>query len=277
MKSTLLLSVITALPSLVLPLSGGLSAEPAPPALEAEVTKAWQRRIPEIRADNLPLSAVADGLRQEFPEVNFIVPNHALDATVRITLRSVTLGDILKAIELASDGRIQATVAGMGQRQDPATGLLVPTASSDVRSNLVSFAFAGYVAESPPAPPACRVFSLVSYLAGLGENEVGAAVRSLHEAFEAALEMLKRVDKDVRSPELTIHLGTKLLIAVGREKELAVIDQIIKELQRAGPAASWPVPPKPDVNAKVVPPPPPPPPPPRPLPAPPRPLAPVVK
>ena len=40
----------------------------------------------------------------------------------------------------------------------------------------------------------------------------------------------------MRESDITVHDGTKLLIAVGREKDLAVIEQVIKELQRFEPA-----------------------------------------
>ena len=198
---------------------------------------------------------MATQLRRQFPEVNFVVPESAGNAYVRLILRSVTLGDILKAIELASDGKIRASVAGTGQTVDSATGLPMTTVGSDARSNLVSFAFAGY-APDPPLPPenhvACRVFSLSPYLAGLSEKETDAAIKSLHEAFAISLGMLTKFDRDITSPDFQIHQGTKLLIAVGREKELVVIEQIIKELPGSAPSATLPSPVKNDPKAKTA-------------------------
>lgn len=76
---------------------------------EAEVGAAWQRRIPEIDlGDQLPLAEVAKNLGERFREVNFVVPERARsEAVPRLVLRNVTLGEILKAIELASEGRIR--------------------------------------------------------------------------------------------------------------------------------------------------------------------------
>jgi hypothetical protein len=45
--------------------------------------------------------------------------------------------------------------------------------------------------------------------------------------------MLGKQVRHVDKPDLKIHPGTKLLIAVGREQELAVIDQVVKQLQVA--------------------------------------------
>ena len=197
-------------------------APPPSKSPASDVSAAWKRRVPSLEIDNLPLSEVALMLRKQFPEVNFIVPENARDATVHLTLRSAALDEILKAIELASEGRIRANY----QKDQP--------------DNLVGF----MVARAPvrQTPVICRVFSLASYLEGRNENDADRAIAQLYQVLEVAWEMTKKYERDVQAPSLHIHGGTKLLIAVGREKELAVIEQVIRELQGSVSSTTIPTP-----------------------------------
>jgi hypothetical protein len=204
-----------------------------------ETAAAWQKRLPEFWSDNLPLGEIARQLRGHFPDINFIVPSSAEGASVTVVLRSVTLGDLLKAIELASEGRIRGSVVGTetfihsggGLPIDSATGLPVTKVSDAVRSNLVSFTFNPNVSgQSPPNPVTSRVFSLAAYLAGRSDEDAQQAIRALYDVFQVALQMRKKFDADVQTPDFTIHQGTKLLVAAGRESELMILQQIIKEL-----------------------------------------------
>src|SRR5215212_4942525 len=91
-------------------------SKPAQATTGAVFGPAWQRRLPEIDlGDRLPLADVAKNLTERFPEVNFVVPETARDEPVpRLNLRNVTLSEILKAIEIASEGRIHALPPNAG-------------------------------------------------------------------------------------------------------------------------------------------------------------------
>src|SRR2546425_234350 len=74
---------------------------------EPSVAAAWQRRLSAVGYDGIPLSEVVNKLRQDFPELNFIVKEKARPEAVSLILRSVTLEEFLKAIEPATDGRVR--------------------------------------------------------------------------------------------------------------------------------------------------------------------------
>lgn len=207
---------------------------------DAELAAAWEKVVPRLEYERLPLSEVAQDLRRMFPKVNFIVPQSAGDAEVgHVTLSSVTLADILKAIELASEGRIVASVAGggpggfppgMGGAVDPLTG--APVAPS--RSNMVHFVHQPNLGvPGAPSPIECRAFNLTRYLRGRTGAARDAAIKSLEEAITLALGMLQQADSQVERPQFSIHAETSLFIAVGRVKELGVVAQIINEMQNA--------------------------------------------
>jgi hypothetical protein len=206
---------------------------------EADVEAAWHRRVPEIDlGDNFPLpEVVKNALSRHFPEVNFIVPESARDESVpRLALRNVTLAETLKAMELASDGRIRGGAPAEPQGVD-AAGLPIRVAGGVPQGNIVTFSvgpvLVPHAARQNPA--VCRVFSLAPYLADRSEKDGQLAIKQLYDAFHVAWSMLAKYDRDVHEPSLTIHEGTKLLIAVGHEKELAVIDSVIRQLQGSAP------------------------------------------
>lgn len=227
--------------SAVLFTAQGYSAEEKPNALATDVDVAWRRQMPKMDlGDNLPLAEVANLLGTKFPEVNFIVPENARSASVpRLVLRNVTLRDILDAMELVSEKHIRWFVPGTEPIAVDQTGLPIIPRATNSQGNLVTFIFTAphdTVETRPPSPYVCRVFSLAPYLANRSEKDMTVAVQSLYSALETAWEMLKKYDRDVRTPTLKIHDGTKLLIAVGRDRELAVIEQVIKQLQGSASA-----------------------------------------
>jgi len=223
---------------------------------DADVEGAWQRRVPEIVlgnvGDNYPLAAVVEDLRRHFPELNFIVPESARAEMVPgLRLRSVTLDEILKAIEIASGGHIRGGVPSDALGIDANTGLPFRRTTDrrttdNPKGNIVTFSV-GPLPGSQASDrktnensedlnrTVCRVFSLAPYLAYRSEKDADVAIRSLYETLDVAWTMLGRQVRDVHPPELKIHSGTKLLITVGRERELAVIEQVIKELQGSAP------------------------------------------
>ncbi|HTD66807.1 MAG TPA: hypothetical protein VK846_09800 [Candidatus Limnocylindria bacterium] len=227
--------------SLTFVIATSQGAEDKAKADTGSVEAAWKRRVPDFQAElgrrdeNFSLSEfVKARLAPAFPEINFIIPENLRDADVPyFQLRNVTLSDILKALELSTAGRIRGGVPA--DALVDATGLPVPRLAAE--SNLVTFTILSAPGTAPSVQTTvmCRVFSLTSYLEHRSATESDRAMNLLYETFAVAWEMLSKQDGDVRQPSLKIHQGTKLLIAVGREKELVVIEQVIKELQGSAP------------------------------------------
>jgi hypothetical protein len=200
-----------------------------------DANAAWQRRLPELISDNLPLGEIIDKLRRDFPEINFVIKRqtdadgYVSSASIFMVLRSVTLPEILKAIELASDRPIQIT-GGPGGQDD----------------RLVIFEKKPYDPSGMPtdSPVVTRVYNVSKYLTNRSDKEAAAALKEIEDVVRMAGRMTVETSNGARTfqPNLSIHPGTKLLIAVGRPDELMVIEQVIKELHNTPPTAK--VPPK---------------------------------
>src|SRR5712671_421843 len=156
---------------------------------EPSVAAAWQRRLGAVGFDGAPLSEVVNQLRQNFPELNFIVKEKARSEVVSLTLRSVTLEEFLKAIEPATEGRVRVIwptntddrliIFDKGQRfteVDPSTGL--PTRSGFGDQKI------------------CRVFNLGKYLARTTDKGTDAAIKEVLESLETAWSMLRQANND---------------------------------------------------------------------------------
>jgi hypothetical protein len=215
--------------------STGLPAEDnAPPkgiVPPPDIQAAWKRRIPELNVDGWPVSEIVSQLRKQFPELNFIVTHGANEQGIRVLLRSVTLDEILKGLEIAAEGQLQIT------RQD---------------ERLVVFDKPHATTE--PRPASCRVFNLSNYLGNRVDKEAEAALKELNQALDSAWNMLATANGEqdtTRKPMLNMHRGTKLLIAVGRPDDLEVIDQVVQQLQYSTRASNSPVPPDLDREARA--------------------------
>jgi hypothetical protein len=188
--------------------------------------------------DNFPLEEVVRQLRERFPEINFLIKTQGDPNTeggpalisVTVRLNSVTLAEILKALELGAARPIQITGV-------PDERLVV------------------FERQPNPKPPGqieaenrilTRVFNLGSYLAGRSDGEVNPALEQLYEVVELTGRLLREGGgaRDF-SPRLHVHKNTKLLIAVGRADELAVVSEVITRLQE-------PVYPRPPTNKPVA-------------------------
>jgi hypothetical protein len=195
-------------------------------AVTAPDTKAaWERRIPVLESDGLPLVEVVKHLRDQFPELNFLIRPSDRDrdlggTTVRFQLRNVTFPEIVKAIELAADVPIQITATP--------------------EDRLVVFDFKQRPADTfAQVPIITRAYSLSVYLSGLGDEEAAQAMKELYNAIEVAGQLTTEATRGERrfDAKLQMHRGTKLLIAVGRADDLQIVDQIAEQLRISGPRA----------------------------------------
>jgi hypothetical protein len=207
------------------------ASEPKPKSGEASKSSdPWQRRLPELNLQNIPLAEVVNMLaeKDQFPEINVICDQAVKDTAVTLKLRSVTLDDIFTALEIA-------TQSG-GSIVDPASGLPSQLAvqANKISDRMVSLSFR----QTPPiAPvtPVCRAFSLSRYLAGKSSNEIESALKEIEDTLNLCWDMLKKADRTntkTESPQLRLHPGTKLLIVVGQENQVAVVAQVLEQLDQ---------------------------------------------
>ena len=209
-------------------LSGADRVEPVKAAggkvAQPDAAAAWQRRIPELMADNLPLEEIVKELRRQFPEINFLLRNPGEEPTevgsvsIRMVLRAVTLSEILKALELAASSPIQVTG--------------VPD------ERLVVFEMKRVETGLPPVGIETRVFNLRRYLESRSDEEEALALKQLEDVVHVTANALANASAGQRrlNPELKFHPSTKLLIVVGRPAEVQVVQEVVKELQ--GPSAT---------------------------------------
>jgi hypothetical protein len=208
-----------------------------------QAAAAWQRRLSEVNFDNSPLDDVVRQLRERFPEINFLIKTQGdldtepgtTEIPVAVRLNSVTLAEILKALELGAARPIQITGA-------PDERLVVferqrnpkPAVQIEAENRIIT-----------------RVFNLGSYLAGRSDEEINPALEQLYEVVDLTGKLLRNEggarESGARdfSPRLHVHKNTKLLIAVGRADELAVVSEVITRLQE-------PVHPRPPKNKPVA-------------------------
>src|SRR4051794_8997515 len=168
---------------------------------EPDTAMAWQRRIPDFVSDNLPLEELVNRLRRDFPELNFMAKPKARNESVTMILRSVTLDEILRAIEPATEGRV---------------GVLWPTNNGD---RLLIF---DRPSQAVPLDPntglpfansgkkICRVYNLSEYLKGFSDMDLDKATAGIQNVLETAWRMLRDAnpDEDPALPTLSVHRGT---------------------------------------------------------------------
>lgn len=218
-------------PPVIDPATGAV-LNPAAAKLLAEQA-AWERRIPNLTVDSHPLGDLIANLRTKFPEINFVVPESGLEKPVSLRLQSVTLAEILRALEISSEGMIRA------QRD-----------SSSPR--IVAFRV-----DKRPEPqeskPVLRAYNLENYLRVSiprmtmenGEPETDRLrenrreqlkekkIQSLHHHLEMSFAMMQLSDPDndrIKMPLIEFSRNSDLLIAVGTPESLQIVDEVVRAL-----------------------------------------------
>lgn len=190
----------------------------------------WNRVIPELQFDNVPLKDVVDYISEHVPEINFVIQAPVSTIPVSLKLRSVKLDDIFTALDICTK-----QTAGGGI--DPSTGLPTPGNTLEIKKlsdRMVSFvAYEGSM-RGMATMTVCRAFSLSRYLAGKADKEVNEAMTEIEDALQTAWKMLQVSDpanaKLVR-PQLNLHRATKLLIVVGQPQQVQVVEEVINQLE----------------------------------------------
>jgi hypothetical protein len=236
------LSVLAVIVALCVGFTASASAQGKPaeakskPAAEIKSKEApWTRKIQEVQFESQPLSEVASYLSDVFPEIYFVVHPKVALTSVSLKLRSVTLDDIFVALEICTkDSAIPAT----GLVIDPNTGLPMPAGPGPslqikkVGERMVSFTAGEASGTAAAEKPVCRAFSLNRYLAGKSDQEADKALSEIQEALHICWKMMEAdaAGSSSRSPQLSMHRGTKLLLVVGQAAQVEVVAQVISQL-----------------------------------------------
>jgi hypothetical protein len=197
------------------------AADPTNTPPKGAPSVAWERRLKDVHWDGIPLDEIVKTLRDQFPEINFIVARNVQSESVSLILREVKLEELFKALEFATEGRVRTTW--------------------NQNERLVTFEKPPPTTPQPGDPATCRVFNLSRFLADKECKDLDAAVRSVTEALEDGWRMLREANNDLTeyTPRLSFHKGSKLLIVVGRPLEVNVADELVRELQGPEPRGGF--------------------------------------
>lgn len=164
-----------------------------------------------MKYDDLPLEEIVKNLRKDFPEINFILPEELGQIIVRLELRDVGLSEITQAIQIACRSE----------------NILIQQENSE---RLFSFQRNPRAAANAENKPVLRAFNLTGYLATRPPAEQESAIKMIYELAEQAVHLLESARQKVSLPRIEMHLGAKMLMAVGTPDQLQVLEEIVSSL-----------------------------------------------
>jgi hypothetical protein len=158
--------------------------------------------------------------------LNAIVPDEFADTRLpALKMNSINVAQLFQALEAASRQSEAYQPQGFGNYQVHQTAYGFKTEGQPSDDSIWHF----YV-EKPVLPPApapyqspkiCRFYSLAPYV------DRGLSVDDITTAIETGWKMLG----DTSPPTISFHKDTKLLIAVGEQTKLEIIDAALKALE----------------------------------------------
>jgi hypothetical protein len=170
---------------------------------------------------------------------NLIIPGHAKDLTIPpVNVREVTLTPLLNALSAASrETKPVLASANVTARPQPGfggieyrnTGFQFTRTPGTVGSPVWQLTVEKVtpLPEPAPAPQAPRIARFYQLKPNL---EAGLKVEDITTVARTAWTMMKLDAKDI--PDLKVHEETGLLIAVGSESALSVIESVLQELPK---------------------------------------------
>jgi hypothetical protein len=157
--------------------------------------------------------------------VNVIIPEEAKKVVIPpMKLKDVTVQQVFQALMGQSRrGEDRTVYSGDGRilRQEYSTSYFFQ-AVSPITTNTI---WTLKVSEPPPKveePKVCRFYQLSPFL------DQGLSVNDITTAIKAGYKMLG----ESNAPDLNFHEETRLLIAVGPESKLKLIDQVLTQLPK---------------------------------------------
>ncbi|GEM_PF-2209699 len=202
--------------ALLLSFAANLPAQQAEQSkLEKEASQAMKRVVKEVDYREYSLSVVVQDLRTQFPEVNFIVGEKVEKLIIRLQMRNVTLPNILEALRIAGGNH-----------------LLV-----DQPDNmLITFALDQRAIDQENADskkPVVRAFNLAGYFGDAPPEKMDGFFKQFTELLEETAQLYRRAsptDKSMEMPQFKLHFGTKMLIVVGSDESMRILDEIVYSL-----------------------------------------------
>ena len=147
--------------------------------------------------------------------LNVLVPDQCRDEKLpAMELKGVTVPDLFAALARALLKNVQITTYP-GQTQNSIAG---PGFNKDLNSSVWYFS-----CYRPPAPQqSCRFYQLADLLQDSKVEDITTAIQTGWKLIGVQ-----------PTPQLKFHPETKLLIAMGKQEELAIIDSVLSELRKA--------------------------------------------
>lgn len=171
---------------------------------------------------------LVDAIRKEIGTLNAIIPEK--DRNVRLPsfqVNSVNVAELFRAMQMASQGFVTyqtgSVEVGGGKRsvlQQASVSHGFQTQGVPTRDSVWFFSSNGTIPMQDPT--VCRFYQLAPYLGTVKVDDITTAV-------QAGWKMLG----ESQIPQLNYHEDTKLLIAVGPQQKLEMIDAVLAELAKA--------------------------------------------
>lgn len=153
--------------------------------------------------------------------LNVIIPEDANDVAIpAMKLKSVNVNDVFQALQRASDKAVTKKI-GRNQFQTASESVLFTPTPGVVTENTVWAFSARRSFPRMSEEKSYRFYQLGPYLDGLKIEDITTAVQT-------ALKMLGAGP----GPELKFHPETKLLIAVGKDEDFQLIDEVLAQLPK---------------------------------------------
>jgi hypothetical protein len=150
--------------------------------------------------------------------LNVIIPEDSSDVEIPpMKMQDVNVAQVFQALQRASMKSVQFRAGNSIQEWQ--TSFDFTTSGPPTPNSVWSF----HVSRPPNRTelPSYRFYQLAPYLDGLKIEDITTAIKT-------ALKMLG----EEPGPNLKFHAETKLLIAVGKESEFKLIDDVLKELSK---------------------------------------------
>ena len=196
--------------------------------------KAPGKVIHDVVFESLPVSEVITFLRDKFPQVNFVTVGPVERVRVSLELRNVRLGDILLAMQLATDDVLDVDDAG-----ESIIAIRASATTGKSQKVVRAFSLRNYLERvirplGPPAQgnPSDREKENL-------DRKLNAYVE-LEKLLQSTWHDMHRADhgenptQEERQswPKLNFHIESVVLVAIGEDRQLEVIDEIIAAFEK---------------------------------------------
>ncbi len=174
--------------------------------------------------------------------LNAIVSDeHARVKLPALNMKNVNVAELFQALEMASRRQeIISTSQFPGSYTTVSTAYGFRSGNGPVTDDTIWNFFVEKPSPAQPVPKYCRFYSLAPYL------ERGSSVDDITTAVETGAKMF---GNPFRSEDLVFHKDTRLLIAVGEQAKLEIIDSVLRALDSQKPAPKPGRPPAPEEKA----------------------------